>query len=110
MDEKNVEMTEEEIVASFECCRKNDLENTCAYCVGCPASNYYAFNYEGDEECIGYVMRKAIESIKRLQSEKTEQKAEIERLTKKAAFYYKRCKSYGIECFCDAELDGVEVE
>ena len=67
-------LTAEEIVASFECCRKNDLENTCAYCTGCPASNYYALDYEGDEECIGYVMRKAIDLIHR-------QKAEIERLT-----------------------------
>ena len=38
------------------------------------------------------------------------QKVEIERLKRKAAFYYKKCKSYGIECFCDDELDGVEVE
>ncbi len=23
----------------------------------------------------------------------------------KAKFYYERCKSYGIECFCDSELE-----
>ncbi len=69
MVEMEKKMTDEEIVASLECCRKNDLEDTCAYCIGCPASNYYALDYEGDEECIGYVMRKAIETIQRLTEE-----------------------------------------
>lgn len=79
MEEKK--MTDEEIVASFKCCRKNDLENTCAYCIGCPASNYYAFDYEGDEECIGYVMRKAIESVQRLTEENKRLTREYERIT-----------------------------
>ena len=108
---KEKKLTDEEIVRALECCIQNETENTCAYCIGCPASDW---DSEDDLECNADMMKKSIDLIHR-------QKAEIERLTEerhkyfiKATLYYAICKGYGIDNFYDKELEvankDVEVE
>lgn len=78
--EIDVGMTDEEIVKALECCKQNEIENTCAYCLDCPASDC---DWADDEigECVDGLYQATINLIHRLQGENAWQKAEIELLT-----------------------------
>ena len=78
---KEKKLTDEEIVRALECCIQNETENTCAYCIGCPASDW---DSEDDLECNADMMKKSIDLIHR-------QKAEIERLTEEKNDWESSC-------------------
>lgn len=64
------------IVKALECCKKNEVECTCAYCSECPASDWDC--EEDITDCTVDLFQKAINLIHRLQDE-------IERLTEENA-------------------------
>lgn len=65
-------MTDNEIIKALECCRNNEREDECKYCLSCPMAHC---DLDEDEElnCMEAVLKRAIDIINR-------QKAEIERL------------------------------
>lgn len=83
------ELSDEDIVKALGCCKKNEIENTCAYCSDCPASDWDC--EEGITDCTVDLFQKAINLIYRLQSENKTLKTELrkeceehEEFTKKA--------------------------
>ena len=85
MDEKkmnnhteiNVGMTVEKIIAALECCLRNEMENTCAFCLDCPASDW---DCEDNLECNASMMKNAIDLIHRLQDKNEQLKDEKEEI------------------------------
>lgn len=82
-----------EIKKSLECCNQNEIEDTCKYCLDCPAS---AWDYE--KECNIDLFQKTITLINELEEDK-------EKWQRKAINYYQMAKSYGIECIIDNDID-----
>ena len=65
-------MTDNEIIKALECCRNNEREDECKYCLSCPMAHC---ELDEDEElnCMDAVYKRALDLIK-------QQKAEIEGL------------------------------
>ena len=53
-----------EIKEALECCKQNEIEETCRYCLVCPASNW---DYE--KECMIDLFQKTLTLINELESE-----------------------------------------
>lgn len=60
------EMKPEDVMRALECCRDNDVEDTCEYCKECPANYVRLFTEEGD--CLYDVYTAAIEMIRKMKS------------------------------------------
>ena len=124
-----------EIKKGLGCCKQNEIEDTCKYCLDCPASNW---DYE--KTCTIDLFQKTLTLINELESENETLKFNIQE-TEKASFninqmngnlvienqqlkdrivelekdkekwqrkainYYQMAKSYGIECIIDNDID-----
>ena len=124
-----------EIKKCLECCKQNEIEDTCKYCLDCPASDW---DYE--KTCTIDLFQKTITLINELESENETLKLNIqetekasyninqmngnlvienqqlkdriaeleedkEKWQRKAVNYYQMAKSYGIECIIDNDID-----
>ena len=124
-----------EIKKGLECCKQNEIEDTCKYCLDCPASDW---DYE--KECKIDLFQKTITLINELESENerlnksdtskeessieyynlykdfkrenqqlkdriAELEEDKEKWQRKAVNYYQMAKSYGIECIIDNDID-----
>ena len=97
--------------AVWEDFRKYEVENEKLL------KDYYSERQTCDEQKAEIERLTELAELRKRDNEETckllfEAEKQVDELTRKAVFYYKRCKSYGIECFCDEELErcGVEVE
>lgn len=70
-------LKDNDIVNALKCCQRNEVENTCAYCTGCPVSDC---EYEGDLECTEYLAQEILDLIHRLQEENKDLKEERENM------------------------------
>ena len=61
-----------EIKDALECCKQNEIEETCGYCLVCPASNW---DYE--KECMIDLFQKALTLINELESENKRLKTQL---------------------------------
>ena len=61
-------MTDNEIIKALECCRNNEREDECKYCLSCPMAHC---ELDEDEElnCLDAVLKRAIDLINRLEAE-----------------------------------------
>ena len=69
-----------EIKKGLECCKQNEIEDTCKYCLDCPASDW---DYE--KECKIDLFQKTLTLINELESENETIKLNIQE-TEKASF------------------------
>ena len=61
-----------EIKKALECCKQNEIEDTCKYCLDCPASDW---DYE--KECKIDLFQKTITLINELESENERLKTQL---------------------------------
>ena len=61
-----------EIKEALECCKQNEIEETCGYCLVCPASNW---DYE--KECKIDLFQKTLTLINKLESENKRLKTQL---------------------------------
>lgn len=61
-----------EIKEALECCKQNEIEETCGYCLVCPASNW---DYE--KECTIDLFQKTLTLINELESENERLKIQL---------------------------------